>query len=124
MGSGVKVSSAAGASPPGQLRPKRLVSLLRNGWSDSTEMGGQLGAKRVVRLERNTQVRPELERANQRWSMDLMSEAVASGRRFRCLNTIDEFTRECLAIEVSLRCQRCGSSRSSSACGAREVCPT
>src|SRR5690606_41798602 len=54
MGSGVKVSSAAGASPPGQLRPKRLVSLLRNGWSDSTEMGGQLGAKRVVRLERNT----------------------------------------------------------------------
>lgn len=46
-------------------------------------------------------VRPELERANQRWSMDFMSDALASGRRFRCLNIIDEFTRECLAIEAS-----------------------
>ena len=46
-------------------------------------------------------VRPELVRTNQRWSMDFMSDALASGRRFRCLNIIDEFSRECLAIEVS-----------------------
>src|SRR5690606_26212911 len=39
---------------PGQLRPKRVVSLLRNGWSDWTETAGQIRAKRVVRFERNT----------------------------------------------------------------------
>src|SRR5690606_28861902 len=31
-----------------------LVSLLRNGWSASSEMGGQLGAKRVVNFGRDT----------------------------------------------------------------------
>lgn len=46
-------------------------------------------------------VRAELVRPDQRWSMDFMSDALASGRRFRCLTIIDEFTRECLAIEVS-----------------------
>ncbi|MCG1019687.1 DDE-type integrase/transposase/recombinase [Mycetohabitans sp. B4] len=25
---------------------------------------------------------------------------MASGRRFRCLNVVDDYTRECLAIEV------------------------
>jgi putative transposase len=46
-------------------------------------------------------VRPDLVCADQRWSMDFMSDALASGRRFRCLNIIDEFTRECLTIEVA-----------------------
>src|SRR5690606_29720321 len=56
VASGVKVSSAAAASPSGQLRPKRVVSLLRNGWSDWTETAGQIRAKRVVRFDRNTQL--------------------------------------------------------------------
>ncbi len=37
---------------------------------------------------------------NERWSMDFMLDALASGRRFRTLNVIDNATRECLAIEV------------------------
>ena len=37
---------------------------------------------------------------NARWSMDFMSDAFADGRRFRVLNVIDDFSRECLAIEV------------------------
>jgi putative transposase len=36
----------------------------------------------------------------QRWSLDFVSDSLSSGRRFRTLNVIDEFTRECLAIEV------------------------
>ena len=39
-------------------------------------------------------------RLNARWSMDFMSDAFADGRRFRVLNVIDVFSRECLAIEV------------------------
>ena len=40
------------------------------------------------------------ERANQRWSMDFVSDALGNGRRIRVLTVIDDFTRECLATEV------------------------
>ena len=37
---------------------------------------------------------------NQRWSMDFMADSLCDGRRFRTLNIIDDFSRECIAIEV------------------------
>lgn len=37
---------------------------------------------------------------NHCWSMDFMSDALLSGRRFRTLNIIDDFDRQVLAIEV------------------------
>ena len=40
------------------------------------------------------------QRPNQRWSVDFMSDQLADGRRFRLLNVVDDFTRECLAVEV------------------------
>lgn len=45
---------------------------------------------------------------NERWSMDFMSDSLFSGRRFRTLNVMDDFSRECLAVEVdfSLPSQR------------------
>lgn len=36
----------------------------------------------------------------QRWSMDFMADTLADGRGFRTLNIVDDFTRECVAIEV------------------------
>jgi putative transposase len=42
------------------------------------------------------------ERANQSWSMDFMSDALWSGRRFRTFNVVDDFNREALCIEVDL----------------------
>jgi putative transposase len=41
-----------------------------------------------------------LERANQRWAMDFVSDTLAHGRTFRVLTIIDEYTRECLAVEA------------------------
>lgn len=38
--------------------------------------------------------------ANQRWSLDFVSDALNDGRRFRVLNIVDNFTRECLAAAV------------------------
>jgi putative transposase len=38
--------------------------------------------------------------ANQVWSIDFVSDSLASGRRFRTLNVVDDYTREALAIEV------------------------
>jgi putative transposase len=42
--------------------------------------------------------------ANQRWSIDFMQDALDDGRRFRILNVVDDFTRECLAsvLDTSL----------------------
>jgi putative transposase len=39
-------------------------------------------------------------RANQRWAMDFVSDTLAHGRTFRVLTIIDEYTRECLAVEA------------------------
>jgi putative transposase len=41
-------------------------------------------------------------RPSQRWSMDFMHDSLSSGRSFRLLNVLDEFSRECLAAEVDL----------------------
>jgi len=38
--------------------------------------------------------------ANERWSLDMMSDSLADGRRFRMLNIVDDFSRECVSIEV------------------------
>ena len=40
---------------------------------------------------------PVLALPNQRWSLDFIHDQMASGRRFRILNVIDDVTRECLA---------------------------
>ena len=36
--------------------------------------------------------------ANQRWSLDFLSDALVDSRRFRILAIVDDFTRECLAL--------------------------
>ena len=37
---------------------------------------------------------------NQRWSMDFVQDSTVGGRRIRALTIVDQFTRECPAIEV------------------------
>lgn len=37
---------------------------------------------------------------NQRWSLDFVADTLASGRRFRILTLVDDFTRECLGLVV------------------------
>ncbi len=38
------------------------------------------------------------QRANERWSLDFVSDAFTDGRRFRVLAVVDDFSRECLAL--------------------------
>jgi len=37
---------------------------------------------------------------NESWSMDLLSDSLVEGRRFRILNVFDDYNRESLAIEI------------------------
>jgi putative transposase len=43
---------------------------------------------------------PTAVRANEHWSMDFVSDSIVTGRRFRALTIVDNYTRECPAIEV------------------------
>jgi len=45
-------------------------------------------------------VMPAAERPNQMWSMDFVTDSLITGRKFRALTIIDNYTRECPAIEV------------------------
>jgi hypothetical protein len=51
--------------------------------------------------------------ANQRWSLDFLSDAFADGRRFRILAVVDDFTRECLALAADTSLPGSGSCASS-----------
>lgn len=54
--------------------------------------------KRINATQRQPHALPT--RPNQRWSMDFVSDGLGNGRRFRTLNVVDDFSRECLAIEA------------------------
>lgn len=88
---------------------KRLHWLLRR-------EGSRVNHKKVHRLYREEGLavrkrarkrvaRARVERAaptgpNVRWSMDFVRDTTAAGRVFRALTVVDDFTRECVAIEV------------------------
>jgi putative transposase len=63
--------------------------------------GLQVRRRRRKRLTRGERVPlPAPSRPCERWSMDFMLDTLADGRGFRTLNIVDDFTRECVAIEV------------------------
>ncbi len=58
--------------------------------------------RRRKRLSQLRVVRPRPAAANQAWAVDFVHDSLMSGRRFRALAVIDEWSRESLAIEVDL----------------------
>jgi putative transposase len=84
------------------------VLLLREGWQVNHKrvyrlyVEEKLGLRRKRGRKRSGARQPLAEPtgANQTWSVDFMTDALSSGRRFRTLNIVDDFTREALAIEV------------------------
>jgi len=91
---------------------KKLTAWLRNqgyGWNHKRiariyrQENLHLRAKRRKRLPKRLAVPLEQpRRRNQTWSLDFMSDALASGRAFRTLNILDDFNREALWIEVDV----------------------
>lgn len=63
----------------------------------------KMNIRRRTRKRLPKRVRQPLElplSENQIWSMDFMHDSLWDGRRVRVLNIIDDFNRECLAIEI------------------------
>jgi putative transposase len=54
--------------------------------------------KRIGPFERVPLPKPSA--TNQSWSMDFVADGLADGRELRCLAIIDDYSRECLVIEV------------------------
>jgi putative transposase len=91
---------------------RRLAVLLqREGWP--------INAKRIYRLycEEGLSVRSQprkklasrvrvtpsaAARPNERWSMDFISARLTTGRQFRILTVVDQFTRECVALAADI----------------------
>jgi putative transposase len=61
-----------------------------------------LGVRRRERkrVERDAVGMPLFVRPNQQWSMDFVSDALATGRALRALTVVDNFTKEAPVIEV------------------------
>ena len=71
------------------VNPKRTYRLYR-------EEGLQVRTKRRKKLTRPRVPMLVPDRVNVRWSMDFVSDQLANGRRFRVLNVVDDFSRECV----------------------------
>jgi putative transposase len=85
------------------------VLLRRDGWCVNHKRVWRiyraegLAVRRRKRKKLAAGVRAKLgkpQRPNELWAMDFVSDALATGRKFRTLNIVDGYTRECLAIEV------------------------
>lgn len=89
---------------------QRLWALLRReGWGVNHKRVHRLYVEEGLKLrKRRRRARAQVERvpllaptaADERYSMDFMRDTLADGRVFRTLNIVDDYTRECLAIEV------------------------
>jgi len=95
---------------------RRRFGYRRLGWLLVRE-GRMLNHKKLYRLYREEQLMLRRRRArkrargtrmplavptaiNQRWSLDFVADALSDGRRFRILNVVDDFSRECLTATV------------------------
>jgi putative transposase len=85
------------------------VLLRREGWSVNRKRTYRLyreaglavrrrKRKRIGLFERRPLPRPSA--VNRSWSMDFVSDGLCDGRRLRCLAIVDDYSRECLVLEV------------------------
>jgi len=90
--------------------PRLTVLLKREGWAVGKKLVYRL--YREMGLKMRSKSRRKLASANrgpvaaatspnERWAMDFMADRLQSGRYFRTLTVIDQFTRECLKLDVA-----------------------
>ena len=83
------------------MNHKKLRRLYREEKLQVRKRGGRkraLGTRRPMVLPSGV---------NERWSLDLVSDAFTDGRRFRVLAVIDDYSRECLALVADTSLSGC-----------------
>lgn len=83
-----------------ELRKRGWTMNHKRVWRLYREAGLSLRRKRRKRLTRSGWRAPVIARPNQQWSIDFVHDGCGDQRVFRALTVVDNFTRECLAIEV------------------------
>jgi len=86
------------------------VLLRREGWRVNHKRTYRIYCQEGLNLRRKRprrhvsgsrrMIRPEVERPNACWSMDFVVDSLFNGHRFRALTIVDNYSRECLAIEA------------------------
>ena len=110
---GLTAAIIALATRYGRYGYRRITALLREaGWAVNRKRveriwrreGLKVPAKQPKKgrlwLHDGSCVRLRPERPNHVWSYDFVEDRTHDGRKYRMLNVVDEFTRECLAIRV------------------------
>jgi putative transposase len=92
----------------GMLRAEGLVRNHKRTYRVYREEGLQVRTQRRKKLNRPRVPMPAPNKANERWSLDFVSDQLANGRRFRVLNVVDDFTCECVLqiVDFSISGQR------------------
>jgi len=98
----------------GRYGYRRITALLRrDGWTVNVKRVERIWRREGLKVPARQPKRARLwltdgsclrlrpERPDHVWSYDFVEHRTHNGRKYRMLNVIDEFTRECLAIRVS-----------------------
>ncbi len=98
----------------GRYGYRRIASLLRReGWRVNTKRVARIWREQGLKVPRRQPkrrrlwladgscVRKRAERPNHVWSYDFVFDRTHDGRPIRMLVIVDEYTRECLAIDVA-----------------------
>ena len=90
------------------LRNEGLVVNRKRTYRIYCELGLQVRTKRRKKLQRPRTPMLLPCRPNERWSVDFMSDQLANGRRFRILNVVDDYSRQCVGqiVDTSISGQR------------------
>jgi len=83
--------------------------LLREGWKVNRKRTYRLYREAGLAVRRRKRKRiglferkplPKPSTVNRSWSMDFVADGLIDGRKLRCLAIVDDYSRECLALEV------------------------
>ena len=98
----------------GRYGYRRITAMLRrDGWTVNVKRVERIWRREGLKVPARQPKRARLwlndgsclrlrpERADHVWSYDFVEHRTHNGRKYRMLNVIDEFTRECLAIRVA-----------------------
>ena len=102
------------AAQYGRYGYRRITAMLRDaGWAVNPKRVERIWRREGLKVPQNQPKRSRLwlndgscvrlrpEHPNHVWSYDFVEDRTHDGRKYRMLNLIDEFTRECLAIRVN-----------------------